>query len=71
MWGDRIITRSDKIFVSKKNNNVKWVNNVNTPLDSIKDSLVDMYVLSNTDIKIYNKRSTFAHIALNLQGVTI
>jgi hypothetical protein len=40
-----------------------WHNNVITPMESVQDSLLDIYLLSKTDIQIYNTASTFAEIA--------
>jgi hypothetical protein len=44
-----------------------WVNNVETPEESVRDSLIDMYLLSFTNFKIYHKDSTFAHVVKMLQ----
>lgn len=61
-FGDRVLTRP-KVYVSKINNgNHSWINNVMTPTDSVKDAIVDLYILSKTDFKVYNKGSTFADI---------
>lgn len=49
-------------WVYKATNNNTWVNNVQTPKSSVQESLVDMYLLSKTDFKIYHPDSTFAHV---------
>jgi hypothetical protein len=52
-----------KSYVHKNNAAQGWVNNVMTPKESVQEALVDLYLLSKTDIKIYNKHSTFVEIA--------
>ena len=49
-------------YVFKANNDSDWRNNVQRPLESVQDALVDMYLLSKTNFKIYHPNSTFAHI---------
>lgn len=56
-----IITRSNKIYVSKKNGG-SWSNNVYTPTESVQDSMVDLLLLSRTNFKIYHPNSSFAHL---------
>lgn len=50
-------------YVCKSNMCAGWVNNVLTPKESVQEALVDLYLLSKTDIKIYNAGSTFAEIS--------
>jgi hypothetical protein len=60
--GRHIITRSNKIYVSKSNNGA-WSNNVYTPTESVQDSLVDLLLLARTNLWIHHPNSSFAHIA--------
>lgn len=60
-----IITIPKNNYVSK-NGGGSWTNNVLTPHDSVKDSLVDLYTLAETSFLLYNESSTFAHIVLEL-----
>lgn len=50
--------------VFKKNIDKDWVDNVETPMESIREALVDLYLLSKTTIKIYHPNSSFAQLAL-------
>jgi len=45
-----------------------WIRNVNRPRDSVREALVDLYLLSKTNIKIYNPSSTFVYVAQLLGG---
>lgn len=53
-------------YVSKGDNSKSWNNNVESPIESIQEALVDLYLLSKTDIKIFHPNSTFADLALTL-----
>jgi hypothetical protein len=59
--GRNVVTRPNKIFVSK-NTEGNWSNNVLTPTDSVQDSLVDIILLAKTDFRIYHPNSSFAHL---------
>ena len=65
-FGDRIIFRKKQSYVCKHNPCQSWVNNVQTPMASVQESLIDLYILSRTNFTIYNPSSTFAHVALAL-----
>jgi hypothetical protein len=65
-FGDRVIFRRKCSYVYKENSSAGWTNNVQTPKESVQESLIDLYILSMTDFRIYNPNSTFAHIALDL-----
>lgn len=52
-----------KSYVYKNNNAQGWTNNVMTPKESVQEAVVDLYLLSKTEIKIYNGNSTFVEIA--------
>lgn len=65
-FGDRVIFRKKSSYVYKANPGEGWTNNVQTPKESVQESLIDLYILSATNFKIYNPNSTFAHIALDL-----
>jgi hypothetical protein len=65
-FGDRVIFRQKRSYVYKENPGSSWTNNVQTPKESVLESLIDLYILSKTNLQIYNKNSTFAHLALAL-----
>jgi hypothetical protein len=65
-FGDRVIFRKKSSYVYKENPSAGWTNNVQTPKESVQESLIDLYVLSRTNFQIYNANSTFAHIAQDL-----
>ena len=56
--------REKKHCVFKKNIDKDWVDNVETPMESIQEALVDLYLLKKTTIKIYHPNSSFAQLAL-------
>lgn len=60
----KVLTRSKKAFAQKQDNNDDWnkMNDLIT-LESAQDAIVDMYLLSQTNLKIYSPRSTFTIIA--------
>lgn len=60
---DRVIFRRKDSYVYKENSNGSWQNNVQTPKESVQDSLVDLYLLARTNFKIFHQDSTFAHLA--------
>lgn len=62
MFGSRVIIRIDKKYVYKQSSTGTWTNNVSTPTDVVKDSLVDLYILTNTNFVISHPDSTFAHL---------
>lgn len=66
IFGDRVIFRRKNSYVYKENPSNGWTNNVQTPKESVQESLIDLYILSRTNLQIYNKNSTFADIALAL-----
>lgn len=61
-----VIIRDKSRYVTKADGGGSWVNNVETPHESVEEALVDMYVLAETDFKIYNSASTFAHLILEI-----
>lgn len=65
-FGDKVIFRKKQTYVSKNDPSRSWTNNVQTPKESVQESLIDLYILSRTNFKVYNQLSTFAHIALAL-----
>jgi hypothetical protein len=58
-----VLTFDKNSYVYKNSPHGSWVNNVNTPKESVQDSLVDLYLLGKTDIKVFNSNSTFAEIS--------
>ncbi len=65
-FGNRVIFRHKRSYVYKENPSSSWTNNVQTPKESVLESLIDLYILSKTNFQIYNKNSSFAHLALAL-----
>jgi hypothetical protein len=65
-FGDRVVFRQKRSYVYKENPGNSWTNNVQTPKDSVLESLIDLYILAKTNFQIYNKNSTFAHLAFAL-----
>lgn len=61
-----VIIRNKSRYVTRIENNNSWVNNVQTPHESVEEALVDMYILAETDFKLYNSASTFAHLILEI-----
>lgn len=57
-----VVTRN-KVFVSKKDANKSWAQNTLVTKEAAIDSVVDMYLLSKTNLVIYDRRSTFAELA--------
>ncbi len=66
-YGNKII-RFDKKYYSYRVNadNKSYIDNTTMEHDGMKESLIDLYLLSKTDIKVYFKNSSFAQIALLL-----
>lgn len=58
-----VITFTKKEYTVKKTGRATWVDNVQRSKQSMYDSIVDLLILSKTDVKIYNRESTFAQIA--------
>jgi hypothetical protein len=58
----RVIFRRKKSYVYKETNG-SWQNNVQTPKESVQDSLIDLYLLGRTNFKVFHPDSTFAHLA--------
>jgi hypothetical protein len=63
-YGSRVVCREGKTYVQKQDETKGWTNNVSTPLDSLKDSMVDLIMLSQSTIRVYNKQSSFAKLAM-------
>lgn len=61
-----VILNHKNNYVYKVNDQTDWTNNVQTPVESVQEALVDMYLLSKTDFKVFHKDSTFAHTVLML-----
>jgi hypothetical protein len=66
-FNEKIILRDSKEHVSKQNSEMSWVNNVRTSLESVKDAMVDMYLLAKTNFLVYDKRSSFSDIVRKMQ----
>lgn len=61
-----IVIREQKSFLSKIEESKQWVNNLDTTAESVVDAVVDMFLLSKTNFKVYHPASTFAHIVLRM-----
>jgi hypothetical protein len=62
-FGDRVICRMRKKYVEKKNKNNSWLNNTNTTVEMMKDSIIDLIILSKTNFIIQSNGSTFTSYA--------
>lgn len=65
--GRHVVIRSEKKYVSKLTPGA-WSNNVNTPTDTVQDSMVDLLLLARTNFRIYHPNSSFAHLVEYFKG---
>jgi hypothetical protein len=63
---NNIIVREKSNYVTKAAQHYSWVNNVETPHESVEEALIDIYTLAKTSFLLYNNASTFAHLVLEL-----
>jgi hypothetical protein len=63
VFKDRVITRSDRSHLTKEDSTKPWDYNFSVSKEKSKDSVVDMYLLSKTNIQVYHPSSTFCEIA--------
>jgi glycosyltransferase involved in cell wall biosynthesis/SAM-dependent methyltransferase len=62
-FGNHVITRSKLSNPQKKQNELGWaLNNIRCSAESVKEALVDFYLLSQTDFKIYHEYSAYAQL---------
>jgi len=62
-FGDRIITRSKRLHLQKVEQLTGWDYNFLITKEKSQDSVVDLFLLSKTNIKIFNPNSTFYEVA--------
>lgn len=63
---NNIIVRAKGNYVTKAQQNGSWVNNVETPHESVEEALIDIYSLVETSFMLYNNASTFAHLVTEI-----
>ena len=65
--GERLISRPKNHYVQKLvESNRNWESNVVRSKESVQEALVDLYLIAQTDLRIYSPRSTFSAWALIL-----
>jgi len=62
-FGDKIITRKKRLHLEKVKENAGWDYNFLITKEKSQDSIVDLFLLSKTDIRVYHPDSTFCEIA--------
>lgn len=62
-YADRVIIRGQKTYAYKKHPESSWVNNVHTTEQSVIDGMIDMVLLSKTNILIHHVGSSFSKCA--------
>lgn len=60
---DRVITRQDRLHLTKDVQSKRWDYNFTITKRRSQDSVVDVYLLSKTNIGVYHPASTFCEIA--------
>ena len=63
-FGDKIISRNSRLHLTKTQKNKPWDYNFVISKEKSQDSIVDLFLLSQTNIQIYHPKSTFSEIAL-------
>ena len=63
-FGDKIISRNSRLHLTKTQKNKPWDYNFVISKEKSQDSIVDLFLLSQTNIQIYHPESTFAEIAI-------
>ncbi|MEK6829637.1 MAG: hypothetical protein AABY15_05955 [Nanoarchaeota archaeon] len=61
----KILTANKKFYINKVNNNDSWQNHNNFYItnEHAKEAVLDIFLLSKTNIKVYHQNSTFCEIA--------
>lgn len=62
-FGNKIITRKKRLHLEKVHENAGWDYNFLITKEKSQDSIVDLFLLAKTNIKIYHPDSTFCEIA--------
>jgi len=62
-FGDKIITRKNRLHITKTDANKEWDYNFIISKEKSQDSIIDLFLLSKTNIQIYHQGSTFCQIA--------
>jgi hypothetical protein len=63
IFKERVITRQGRAHLTKENEEGAWEYNFVISKEKSQDSIVDMYLLAKTYIRIYHPASTFSEIA--------
>lgn len=63
MFGDKIITRKKRLHLEKVEKSTGWDYNFLITKEKSQDSVVDLFLLSKTNIQIFNPNSTFYEVA--------
>ena len=68
-YKNKVILNSDKKYAEKNDKNKEgWINNSLLTKEAVIDGVIDMYLLSKTNFKIYNKTSSYAQLVKIIQG---
>lgn len=62
-FGDKIITRKKRLHLEKVQDTAGWDYNFLITKEKSQDSIVDLFLLAKTDIKVYHPNSTFCEVA--------
>ena len=64
-FNGRILTANKKFYINKVNNNDSWQNHNNFFItnEHAKEAVLDIFLLSKTNIKVYHQNSTFCEIS--------
>ncbi|MEJ2041363.1 MAG: nodulation protein NodZ, partial [Desulfosarcinaceae bacterium] len=69
LFPDNVITRPKLAHVCKVDaSSPSWVNNLDTSRESVREAVVDIFLLAATDFKIYHEGSSFARLVLILHA---
>jgi len=61
IFPDNVIFRKNKKYVKKQNPTTSWTNNTYmVDVETMKDAIVDLYLLSKTNLKVYDDRSSYS-----------
>lgn len=64
IFPNNIFFRKNKKYVKKYNPNASWDNNTfMVDVETMKDAIIDLYLLSKTNLKIYDPRSSYSYYA--------
>lgn len=63
----KIILNTNKFYAQKNNISNNWEDNTHLSKQATIDGIVDLYLLSKTNFKIYHEKSTFSHLIKIIQ----